>query len=106
MTRAGATPQRLVAVGGGAREELWTQIVSDVTGLPQDLPSITVGAAYGDARLAADSTGLDTSGWNPIARRITPDQSTRDVFDLLYSEYLRAYPALAPTMHTLSELNS
>lgn len=106
MTRAGATPQRLVAVGGGAREELWTQIVSDVTGLPQDLPSITVGAAYGDARLAADSTGLDTTGWNPIARRITPDQSTRDVFDLLYIEYLRAYPVLAPTMHVLSKLNS
>jgi len=105
MTRAGAMPQRLVAVGGGARAALWTQIVSDATGLPQDVPSITVGASYGDARLAADSAGVDTAGWNPLARRVTPDASTRAVFDVLYEEYLSTYPALAATMHTLSELN-
>lgn len=105
MAGAGATPRRLVAVGGGTREDLWTQIVSDATGLPQDVPSITVGASYGDARLAADAAGVDTSGWNPVTRRVTPDVGTRDVYDLLYNEYLRVYPALAPTMHTLSELN-
>ena len=105
MARAGAKPRRLVAVGGGTREALWTQIVSDATGLPQDVPSITLGASYGDARLAADATGVDTSKWNPIARRVAPDTSTRQVYDLLYQESLAAYPALMPTMHTLSELN-
>jgi xylulokinase len=105
MSDAGASPRRLVAVGGGTREDLWTQIVSDATGLPQDVPTVTVGASYGDARLAAEATGIDTSAWNPVARRVTPDPSTRDVYDLLYGEYLKTYSALAGTMHTLAVLN-
>ena len=105
MAEAGATPARLVAVGGGTRDDLWAQIVSDVTGLPQDVPSVTVGASYGDARIAADALGVDTRGWNPVARRATPDPATTEVYDLLYREYLRVYPALADTMHVLAGLN-
>lgn len=105
MTHAGAQPRRLVAVGGGTREDLWTQIVSDVTGSAQDIPSITVGASYGDARLAAGATGVDTSAWNPVRRQVTPDPANHGVYDLLYGEYLRTYQALAGTMHTLSALN-
>ncbi|OLT04067.1 sugar kinase [Pseudonocardia sp. CNS-004] len=105
MTAAGATPRRLVAVGGGTRDDLWTQIVSDVIGLPQDIPSVTVGASYGDARMAADAAGVDTTGWNPVARRAHPDPAVLDVYDLLYDEYLRAYPSLAGTMHVLAGLD-
>jgi xylulokinase len=104
MTDAGAPPVRLVAVGGGTRDDLWTQIVTNVTGLPQDVPSVTVGASYGDARMAADAAGVDTSGWNPVARRTDPDDSTRAVYDTLYAEYLRSYPALVDTMHVLADL--
>ncbi|TQM02156.1 FGGY-family carbohydrate kinase [Pseudonocardia kunmingensis] len=106
MAAAGATPQRLVAVGGGTRDDLWAQIVSDVLGLPQDIPSVTVGAAYGDARMAADAAGVDTTGWNPVARHARPDPAVRDVYDVLYGEYLRTYPALADTMHVLAELEA
>jgi xylulokinase len=105
MTAAGAPPARLVAVGGGTRDDLWAQIVSDVTGLAQDFPSVTVGASYGGARMAADALGVDTSRWNPVSRRITPDPATAEVYDLLFREYLRTYPALADTMHVLAELN-
>jgi xylulokinase len=104
MSAAGATPTRLVAVGGGTREDLWSQIVSDVTGLPQEVPSITVGASYGDARMVADALGVDTAGWNPVARRVEPCTQVRPAYDLLYAEYLAAYPALAPTMHALGAL--
>ena len=54
----GAPPRRLVAVGGGARNPLWLQIVSDVCGLPQDVPERTIGAAYGDAFLAGLGTDI------------------------------------------------
>jgi hypothetical protein len=57
------------------------------------------GASYGDARLAADAAGIDTVSWNPVARRVTPDVGTHDIYRVLYNEYLRAYPALAATMH-------
>jgi xylulokinase len=105
MASAGAAPRRLVAVGGGTREGLWTQIVSDATGLPQDIPSVTVGASYGDARLAADAAGVDTAAWNPVARRTSPDPAVREVYDALYAEYVALYPALADTMHVLAGLN-
>lgn len=105
MAAAGARPGRLVAVGGGIRDALWAQIVSDVTGLSQDIPTVTVGASYGDARMAADAAGVDTSGWNPVARRTTPDLTVRDLYDSLYAAYISLYPALSGTMHLLAGLN-
>jgi xylulokinase len=104
MAEASATPRRLVAVGGGTRGNLWTRITSDVTGLPQDIPATTIGAAYGDARMAADARGVDTGGWNPIAERIEPDRSTAELYDELYGIYRRTYAALREDMHRLSAL--
>lgn len=93
MGDAGAPPRRLVAVGGGTREDLWAQIVSDVTGMAQDVPTVTIGASYGDARMVADALGVDTAAWNPVAARLTPDETARPVYDQFYSAYLAAYPA-------------
>lgn len=53
MEAAGAGIERLVAVGGGTRGELWTQIVSDVTRREQQICSYSFGASYGVAQLAA-----------------------------------------------------
>lgn len=105
MSDAGATARRLVAVGGGTAQRLWTQIVSDVTGLPQDLPSLTVGASYGDARIAADADGVDTTGWNPVAERLEPDPAVRATYDELFTLYRSAYPAVADLTHRLRALD-
>jgi len=103
MADAGSPPRRLVAVGGGTRGTLWTQIVSDVTGLPQDLPTITIGASYGDARMAADALGVDTAAWNPVAERIEPaGGAVAETYDTLYGVYRRAYAALRDDMHVLA----
>ena len=102
MIEAGGRPQRLVAVGGGTRGSLWTRIVSDVTGLVQDLPTTLIGAPYGDARMAADACGVDTSAWNPVARRIDPDPGTAARYDELYGVYRRTYAALRDDMHLLA----
>lgn len=106
MSDAGASACRLVAVGGGTAQRLWTQIVSDVTGLPQDLPSLTVGASYGDARMAADAVGVDTTAWNPIAERLDPDAYARGTYDELYRLYRAAYPAVAGITHELRHLDT
>jgi xylulokinase len=50
----------MTAVGGGAKTPLWIQIVSDVTGVVQTVPELTVGAAYGDALLAGIGIGALT----------------------------------------------
>lgn len=106
MHESGAGARRLVAVGGGTAQRLWTQVVSDVTRLPQDLPSVTVGASYGDARLAADALGVDTSSWNAVAERLTPDDEAGEVYERLYRLYLDGYRAVAATMHGLGEIDS
>jgi xylulokinase len=102
MAATGADPRRLVAVGGGARDDLWVQIVSDVTGRAQDLPTHTIGASYGDARMAGDAMGVDTTGWNPVARRIEPRDAAREVYDEAYGIYRRTYEALKEDMHRLA----
>lgn len=102
MVATGSAPTRLVAVGGGARDDLWIQIVSDATGLPQDVPTLTVGASYGDARMAADSCGVDTTAWNPVARTVEPSASSRDIYDESYGIYRRCYEALKDDMHLLA----
>ena len=105
MREAGGDLRRLVAVGGGARE-LWTQIVSDVTGLEQAVPRHTVGAAHGDALLAAVGTGLasrdDIAGWNPVESTVTPDPDRGRIYDTLYEHYLALYPATRDTAHALA----
>jgi xylulokinase len=104
MAEAGAAPARLVAVGGGTRGGLLTQITSDATGLPQDLPTLTIGASYGDARMAADALGVDTSGWNPVAERIEPNPASAPAYRELYDVYRRTYVALRDDLHRLDAL--
>lgn len=105
MAEAGASPRRLVAVGGGTQGNLWTRITSDVTGLPQDLPSITIGASYGDARMAADACGVSTATWNPVSVRLAPDPGTAERYGELYAIYRHSYQVLAGDMHQLAALS-
>jgi xylulokinase len=103
MTAAGAVIKRIVAVGGGTQGGLWTQIVSDVTGLPQVIPSKTVGASYGAAYLAASSSEpVDIAEWNPPAAVCQPRAELRSVYDELYRLYLNLYPATVQTSHELA----
>ena len=108
MGEADAVPQRLVAIGGGTQDALWLQICSDVTGLPQDLPQQTIGAAYGDAYLAGMAAGI-YSDWRPlreswvkIARRIQPNQEAKEIYDELYSTYRDLYRDTRQHMARLS----
>lgn len=84
---AGAAPTRVMAVGGGTRMAPWLQATSDITGLPQEIRRVTVGASYGDAFLAALAIGAaapgDIDGWNPPERVVPP----RDI-----PAYARSYP--------------
>jgi xylulokinase len=106
MQEAGGGGDRLVAVGGGTKGGLWTQIVSDVTGRPQDLPEQAIGAAYGDALLAARAIGLaepDTD-WSKVSETVEPDEANREVYDELYGIYRDLYPATRNQMHVLARL--
>jgi xylulokinase len=106
MRAAGGEAKRLVAVGGGTKGGLWTQIVSDVLGRPQVVPSVTIGAAYGDALLAARAVGLsDGEGWNPPAGTVEPDPDAGRIYEELYGVYRGLYPATLDAAHALAALS-
>jgi xylulokinase len=106
MQEAGAGIQRVVAVGGGTRGGLWTRIVSDVTGLSQEIPSITIGASFGAAFLAAcaiaDGERPRIEDWNPIAEIRRPDPALAAAYDDRYRLYRELYLASAPVAHALA----
>ena len=97
---------RAVAVGGGASSELWLQIVSDVTGLEQDVPEVTIGASYGDALLAGEGVGLVASGssWSIPRRTVAPDEERAGAYDELYGIYRSLYPATRDAQHALATI--
>ncbi len=90
---AGAPPARVLAVGGGTKNQPWMQATSDLTGLDQSVCAITTGASFGDAFLAAVAIGAaqpaDIDRWNPVAHVITaqPDPA----YDKMYPLFLRLY---------------
>ncbi|MFA6775484.1 MAG: xylulokinase [Sphaerochaetaceae bacterium] len=43
----GFSPKKLLLIGGGANSRVWTQIVSDIFGLPVSIPAIHESAAFG-----------------------------------------------------------
>ncbi|NYF14280.1 xylulokinase [Pseudoclavibacter sp. JAI123] len=113
MREAGAALQRIVAVGGGTQGQLWLQTVSDVCGLPQEVPSATIGASYGSAFLAARAfaraTGEDglpsITDWNPPTEVITPNPALKDFYDGLFELYLRLYGDSKSVVHELAALH-
>ncbi len=107
MRAAGADIRRIVAVGGGTQGQLWLQVVSDVTGLVQEVPQTTIGASYGAAFLAASavaSEGNDPviTDWNPITQTITPNADLREFYDPLFDRYVRLYEGSKDVVHELA----
>jgi xylulokinase len=105
LESAAGPAKRVVAVGGGANAALWLQIVSDVTGIAQQVPAETIGASYGVALLAAIGVGLVPSktDWSEIASTVTPDAANRELYDKLSGLYRDLYLETAETVHSLSD---
>jgi xylulokinase len=112
MQRAGARIKHGVAIGGGASNKLWLQVVSDVSGIPQLLPEKTIGASYGDAFLAGLASSviedLDVlkNNWVKIKREIHPDLEKKKIYDNLYLLFKDLYLQTKSVVHQLSDLQS
>ncbi|WP_323743442.1 FGGY-family carbohydrate kinase [Agreia pratensis] len=99
----GVSADTLVGAGGGVATELWPQIVSDVCGIDQVIPTVSIGAAYGSAVLAAALvTKVDIDDWNPPAVRLQPDPANAALYDEAYADYRRLYYETRDTVHRLA----
>ena len=108
VDETGGESERVVAVGGGTKGELWVQIISDITGMTQRLPEQTVGACYGDAMLAGIACGLvdQDAQWSSMADTVEPDPENREIYDELYDIYRELYPATRPMVHKLANVQT
>lgn len=110
MRATGAPIQRIVAVGGGA-SRLGVRIVSDILGLPQEVPAVRFGAAYGSALLAGIGTGLVADSTNPgagwIGARavIEPEPANISAYNALYPLYRDLYRRTRATVHALTDFD-
>jgi xylulokinase len=109
MRGAGLPPVAEVRVsGGGARSELWRQIIADVFNTPLTTVNTTEGAAYGAALLAGVGAGMwvsvdaacDTA--IRVTGRTEPRAESAAAYRQLYGHYRDLYPALKPSFSALA----
>jgi xylulokinase len=97
---SGASPEQIYAVGGPIRNDLWCQIISDVTGMPLHAMEDRGGAALGDAILAGMGAQLFA---DPLVMRrahakfrksFLPDREFHREYRRLFAVYREIYPRL------------
>lgn len=104
-----AAPETLLAVGGGAKNPLWLQIVSDICGRAQQVPAVTTGAAYGDAFLAGLGVGVFSSyesikDWVRDIRMVQPNSEATSTYRPYYELYLDLYRRNKDLMHSVHSI--
>jgi xylulokinase len=103
-------PKRIIAAGGGVENHIWTQIVSDVTGLKQ----ICIGekglsAPLGDAYMAGFGSGIfkDFSvlkeKWVKTLRVVEPDYKAHGKYREYFNIYKDLYEHTKEDMHRLAD---
>ena len=102
----GADVRQVVAVGGGTKSLAWLQIVSDVVGIPQSVPALTIGASYGDAFLAGLSANIlkreDLTNWVRPGYLIDPDPARHEQYEPIYQQYLKLYENTRSIIYSLN----
>jgi xylulokinase len=109
FTAIGARPTSIKSVGGGTKNSLWLQAVSDIGGIPQEVAPLTWGASYGDALLAGIAVGLvegpeEIRKWQGAPRIIEPNKDLAELYAPLGRMYGELYQSNKEAMHTLHKM--
>jgi xylulokinase len=109
FTAIGARPHAIKSVGGGTKNSVWLQAVSDISGVPQEVAPLTFGASYGDALLAGVAVGLVASPeeirvWQGKPRIVEPDPKLAATYAPLSEIYSNLYQSTKESMHKLHKM--
>jgi xylulokinase len=93
--------------GGGARSDLWCQIMADVLGTPvHQLDNCDYTVSVGAGLLAFERLGdLDfdaISGLVRTRREFDPDPRNAATYDLLHEQFVKAFKATQPIYRKLN----
>ena len=98
-------------VEGGTKSKLWRQIITDITGIPTVYMGKSGGAPLGDALIAGVGIGAFdryevVRDWLTITDRNEPDWQNHQLYQKLFSLYLKLNPSLEKRFHQLAEIYS
>lgn len=98
--------KNVVAVGGGTKNLPWMQIVADITGLPIQIPRVTIGASYGDAMMAALAMGYFRDFHHlreqvGLERVMEPDPVRHEKYRTYLDLYTKLYETNRELMHQM-----
>ncbi|MBN2502144.1 MAG: hypothetical protein JXB38_15275, partial [Anaerolineales bacterium] len=109
----GSEVGRIVAMGGGTKSRMWSQMIADMTGKPITLCKTVEASALGAGILAAYGVGLfpDVAAAAAAMTHVepgvlTPDLERHALYTTLYEEvYRHLFPMLQPYLQKLTELS-
>jgi xylulokinase len=96
----GTCVDEFVAIGGGAKSNLWCSILADVTGRNMCLPTTTEASALGAAIAAAVGVGWYDSfadaarAMTAVKKTIRPMPGNKRKYRELFETYRKVYPSL------------
>jgi len=107
MGKEGIQPSRILSVGGGTKNVALLQIVADIAGVELTVPEVQMGAAYGDAFMAAVGIGAYRSAseigqWVRYREPVVPRRAYHDRYRAGFKRYRELYEATKPIMRELS----
>lgn len=98
--------KKVMAVGGGVKNPMWLQIVADISGKPLNIAQESLGAAYGDALLAALGIGFyrDSREVAGVIRHksiIMPNAENTEKYRPYKKTYSQLYDNTKELMHSI-----
>ena len=96
MQSVGFTVEQVISTGGGTSGDVWTQIVSDATGLKQQVLKQGHGSPMGAAFLGGLVSGIITDRreilkWNETDRWVEPNPEFKPLYDERYKMFRELY---------------
>ncbi len=109
ITAEGGTIKKIIAIGGGTKNQTWMQIVCDIANIEMVIPNQQIGASYGDAFMAGVGAGLfkklsEVDQWVQIKTHLHPNRKNTENYEPYYKIYRGLYHSTAVQMHNLSSL--
>jgi autoinducer 2 (AI-2) kinase len=95
----GNRPNRVVFAGGASKSKLWPQILSDVLGIPVQIPVVKEASSLGAALLAYKGIGLypdikeAAQRLVRIEKEFTPNSENHGVYQKAYDNWQAVYAA-------------
>ncbi len=105
---------RYIAVGGGARNDLWCQIIADITGKPVHRARSPEAAALGAGILAASALGGSSNVRQAALAMVhidpaffSPDDARHRYYSRLYEDvYVHLFPAVQTYLDRLTQITA